>query len=295
VTDRLLARLARGEWTVTVEVVTPSPNDHAARARIMTLADAVRDENRIAALTLTDRTTALDADPIAFAPHLREHARSTPLVHLAGKARDARGLEDALARCAGLGIASVLLTGGDAVPHVPGGLDALEMLALARARVPDIVPLAVLALPRAVRGAVSWERALAKRAAGAEAFIAQVSWDLYEREILAEWQTRLTAPIIGAVMPLTRGRLDFLAAHHITGIEVPRPLRERVSAEGGDAARCRLALDLVLLRRLGYVGAHVSGVLMPALLREALDEAERLDTTLGADWRDVWREAVGIA
>jgi 5,10-methylenetetrahydrofolate reductase len=142
---------------------------------------------------------------------------------------------------------------------------------------------------------VSWERALAKRAAGAEAFIAQVSWDLYEREIVAEWQTRLTAPIIGAVMPLTRGRLDFLAAHHITGIEVPRPLRERVSAEGGDAARCRLALDLVLLRRLGYVGAHVSGVLMPALLREALDEAERLDTTLGADWRDVWREAVGIA
>jgi 5,10-methylenetetrahydrofolate reductase len=294
VTDRLLARLARREWTVTVEVVAPSPNDHAARARIMTLADAVCDENRIAALTLTDRTTALDADPIAFAPHLRGRARST-LVHLAGKARDARGLEDALARCAGLGIASVLLTGGDAVPHAPGGLDALEMLALARARVPDIVPLAVLALPRAVRGAVSWERALAKRAAGAEAFIAQVSWDLSEREIVAEWQTRLTAPIIGAVMPLTRGRLDFLASHHITGIEVPRPLRERVSAEGGDAARCRLALDLVLLRRLGYVGAHVSGVLTPALLRGVLDEAEHLDTTLGADWRDVWREAVGIA
>jgi 5,10-methylenetetrahydrofolate reductase len=292
VTDRLLARLARREWTVTVEVVTPSPNDHAARGRIMTLADAVRDDDRIAALTLTDRTTALDADPVTFALDLR--ARST-LVHLAGKARDARGLEDALARCAGLGIASVLLTGGDAVPHAPGGLDALEMLALARARVPDIVPLAVLALPRAVRGAVSWERALAKRTAGAEAFIAQVSWDLSEREIVAEWQTRLTAPIIGAVMPLTRGRLDFLASHHITGIDVPRPLRERVSAEGGDAARCRLALDLVLLRRLGYVGAHVSGVLTPALLRGVLDEAERLDTTLGADWRDVWRETVGIA
>jgi 5,10-methylenetetrahydrofolate reductase len=295
VTDRLLARLARREWTVTVEVVTPSPNDHAARARIMTLADAVRDDDRIAGLTLTDRTTALDADPIAFAPRLREPARSTPLVHLAGKARDARGLEDALARCAGLGIASVLLTGGDAVPNAPGGLDALEMLALARARVPDIVPLAVLALPRAVRGAVSWDRALAKRGAGAEAFIAQVSWYLSEREIVAEWQTRLAAPIIGAVMPLTRGRLDFLASHRITGIEVPRPLRERVSAEGADDARRRLALDLVLLRRLGYVGAHVSGVLTPALLRGVLDEAERLDTTPGADWRDVWREAVGIA
>jgi hypothetical protein len=68
-----------------------------------------------------------------------------------------------------------------------------------------------------------------------------------------------------------------------------------VSAEGAGDARRRLALDLVLLRRLGYVGAHVSGVLTPALLRGVLDEAERLDTTLGADWRDVWREAVGIA
>jgi 5,10-methylenetetrahydrofolate reductase len=294
-TDRLLARLARREWTVTVEVVTPSPNDEASRARIMTLADAARDEDRLAALTLTDRTTSLDADPIAFAPHLRERARSTPLVHLAGKARDARGVEDALDRCAGLRISSILLTGGDAVPNAPGGLDALEMLALARARVPGIVPLAVLALPRAVRGAVSWERALAKREAGAEAFIAQVSWDLSEREIVAEWQTRLTAPIIGAVMPVTRGRLDFLAAHRITGIEVPPPLRDRVSAEGAAAALRRLALDVVLLRRLGYVGAHVSGVLTPDLLRGVLDEAERLDTTLGADWRSVWREAVGIA
>ena len=83
---------------------------------------------------------------------------------------------------------------------------------------PEIVPLGVLTLPRSVRGAVSWERAHAKRDAGAEAFVAQVSWDLAEREIVAEWQTRLTAPVIGAVMPLTRGRVTFLAAHHITGI-----------------------------------------------------------------------------
>jgi len=34
-TDRLRARLARREWTVTVEVVTPSPHDAAARDRIL--------------------------------------------------------------------------------------------------------------------------------------------------------------------------------------------------------------------------------------------------------------------
>ena len=46
--------------------------------------------------------------------------------------------------------------------------------------------------------------------------------------------------------------------------------------------------------RLGYAGAHVSGILTPALLTAVLDEAERLHATLGDDWRRVWREAVGI-
>ena len=68
-----------------------------------------------------------------------------------------------------------------------------------------------------------------------------------------------------------------------------------MSAEGSEVAFRRVALDLLLLRRLGYVGAHVSGVLTPSLLRRVLDEAAWLDATLGDDWRDVWREAVGIA
>ena len=294
-TDLLRARLARRDWTITVEVVTPSPHDATSRARILGLADAVRDDDRVAALTLTDRTVSLDADPVAFVPSVLDRLPASPLVHLAGKARDARGFEEALDHCMASGIGSILLTGGDPVANLPAGLDALEMLRLARAGAPEIVPLAVLALPRHLRGAVSWERARAKRDAGAEAFIAQVSWDLAEREIVAEWQTRLTAPIIGAVMPLTRGRLAFLAAHRITGIEVPPSLRDRVSAEGADVAFRRVALDLLLLRRLGYVGAHVSGVLTPSLLRRVLGEAARLDATLGDDWRDVWREAVGIA
>jgi methylenetetrahydrofolate reductase (NADPH) len=168
------------------------------------------------------------------------------------------------------------------------------MLRLAGARVPGIARLAVVTLPRGVRGAVSWERAAAKRDAGADAFVAQVSWELSEREIIADWQTRLEAPILGAVMLLTRGRLTFLAAHRITGIVVPPALRDRVAAEGLQEAVHRLALDLVLLRRMGYAGAHVSGVLTPALLGGVLDEAQRLDRALGDDWREVWRKAMGI-
>jgi 5,10-methylenetetrahydrofolate reductase len=117
------------------------------------------------------------------------------------------------------------------------------------------------------------------------ALVAQVSWDLGERETIAGWQAQLGVPILGAVMPLTRGRLAFLAAHRITGIHVPPALRRRVEDETPEAARQRLALDLVVLRRLGYAGAHLSALLTPALVIAALDEADRLDAALGDDWR----------
>ena len=317
-TDQLRSRLAR-EWVITVEVVTPAPDDEPACARILALADAVRDDRRVAALTLTDRTVSPAADPVTLAPSVAEHAGAAPLVHLAGKGRDARQIEDALRRCAAAGVGSVLLTGGDverSEAREPAGearerageareragearepassIDAVQLIRLASASTPAITRLGVLMLPSAVRGAVSWERAAAKREAGADAFVAQVSWDLAERTIVAEWQARLGAPIIGAVLPLTQGRLRFLTENRIGGIVVPPALRARVAAENPEIARRRLALDLVLLRRLGYAGAHVSGILTPSLLASVLDEADRLQATLGDDWRDVWRTAVGI-
>jgi methylenetetrahydrofolate reductase (NADPH) len=125
----------------------------------------------------------------------------------------------------------------------------------------------------------------AKRDAGADAFVAQLSWDLSEREIVAEWQARLGAPILGSVLLLGRARLAFLAAHRITGIHVPPALRRRIADEPPGAARRRLALDLVALRRLGYAGAHLSGLLTPSLVTAILDDADTLHASLGDDWR----------
>ena len=297
--DLLRSRLDRKAWTVTVEVVTPAPDDEEARDRVLMLADALRDDDRVAALTLTDRTVAPDADPIALAPDVALRSGKAPLVHLAGKGRDRRAIEATLRRAGDAGITSLLLTGGDALPAAeragasPGARDivvspgARDLLTLAATVAPGILRLGVL------EGA--YDRAVAKRDAGAAGLIAQVSWDLGVRETAASWHTRLGVPIIGAVMLLTRGRLEFLARHRIGGIEVPPVLRHRAERELIDAAMHRLALDLVMLRRLGYAGAHVSGLLSPARVTALLDDAARLDASLGDDWREVWREAVGIA
>jgi methylenetetrahydrofolate reductase (NADPH) len=300
--DLLRSRLDRKAWTVTVEVVTPAPDDEEARDRVLMLADALRDDDRVAALTLTDRTVAPDADPIALAPDVALRSGKAPLVHLAGKGRDRRAIEATLRRAADAGITSLLLTSGDVEPPEragvsPGARDsneragvspgARDLLTLARTVAPGILRLGVLD--------DAYDRAVAKRDAGAAGLIAQVSWDLGARETTASWQKQLGVPIIGAVMLLTRGRLEFLARHRIGGIVMPPALRHRAERELLAAAMHRLALDLVMLRRLGYAGAHVSGLLSPARVTALLDDAARLDASLGDDWREVWREAVGIA
>ena len=298
-TDLLRARLARREWTVTVEVVTPSPTDHATRSRILRLADNVREDHRIAAISLTDRTTSPDEDPIALAPEVSARAAKASLVHLAGKTRDRADVEHTLRQAADAGVAAVLLTGGDALPDWPtrgrGNCDAIDMLHAAREVRPGLLPLAVLASSPGRPLEEGWGRAATKRDAGAAAFIAQVTWEPEERETVAAWQTRLGVPVLGAVMLLTRRTLEFVEDNEITGLVVPSALRARLDRERPDIALLRLALDLVLLRRLGYAGVHISGLLTPALVAGVLDEAERLHATLGDDWRKVWRDAVGIA
>ena len=271
------------------------------------LADALRGDDRVAALTLTDRTVAADADPIALAPDVALRSGKAPLVHLAGKGRDRRAIEATLRRAGDAGITSLLLTGGDVEPLEragvsPGARDSNDRAGVspgARDIVArDLITLASTVVPGILRLGVlddAYDRAAAKRDAGAAGLIAQVSWDLGVRETAASWQTRLGVPISGAVMLLTRGRLEFLAQHRIGGIVVPPALRHRVEREPIDAAMHRLALDLVMLRRLGYAGAHVSGLLSPARVTALLDDAARLDASLGDDWREVWREAVGIA
>ncbi len=301
--DLLGARLARREWTVTVEVIAPPPADEAARVRILTLAEALHTDARVAALTLTDRTASAEGDPIALAPEVAARSGKAPLVHLAGKGRDAAGVARALRRAAEAGVASVLLTGGDLLEsRAPGltparssvdtsgvarsavdasgaarsgpPLPAIAMINIARAVAPHIARLAVLPALRG-RGVDDLDAGRAKRDAGASAFVAQVTWDPEEREIVAGWQADV-GPVLGAVMLLTRSRLEFLAAHRITGIRVPAALRRRAAEDAPEAARERLALDLVELRRLGYAGAHLSGLLTPTLIISVLDEADRL-------------------
>ena len=302
IADLLRERLARREWTVTVEVVTPPRGDDHARARILALAASLRDDDRVAALTLTDRTTTDDTDDVVgLGAVVAAASGAMPLVHIAGKRRGRDDLLTLLARLRGAGLTSVLLTGGD-TGDTARDYDAVAMLRDGAVSVPDFLLLGVVE-PRPgpldeTRARVAAKRDAAVRPGAAApllTLVAQVTWDVALREDVAGWQRDLGVPMLGAVMWLTRKRLEFLAAHAIGGIVVPPSLRRRLNGESPEAAQHRLALDLVALRRLGYAGAHISGLLTPARITAVLDEAGRLDATLGHDWREVWREAVGIA
>jgi methylenetetrahydrofolate reductase (NADPH) len=267
----------------------------------------------VAALTLTDRTTGAPTEDVVHLGALVAAASlAVPLVHVAGKGRTPKDLDTLLRRLREAGLTSVLLTGGDVpaenvrpdagpsdAPELAGApaasYDAVSMLADAARIGPEFLLCGVLEpLPgRALQE--SYDRAVAKRMVAVRAgagwppltLIAQVSWDLALRETIAGWQARLDVPVLGAVMWLTRQRLQFLREHRIGGIVVPPALRGRLHGESPEDAQRRLALDLVGLRRLGYAGAHISGLLTPSRIAAVLDEADRLDASLGDDWRVV--------
>jgi methylenetetrahydrofolate reductase (NADPH) len=309
-TDLLRERLARRQWAVTVEVVTPAVGDERARARILALAAALRDDDRVAALTLTDRTTgAPTEDVVPLAALVAAASLAVPLVHVAGKGRTPEDLDTLLRRLREAALTSVLVTGGDVrsedvrpdagssdAPGVPAApYDAVSMLGDAARIVPGFLLCGVLE-PRPGRPLQeSYDRAARKRTVAVRpgaawpplTLIAQVSWDLAARETIAGWQASLDVPLLGAVMWLTRQRLLFLREHRIGGIVVPPALRGRLNGESPEDAQRRLALDLVALRRLGYAGAHISGLLTPSRITTVLDEADRLDASLGDDWRVV--------
>jgi methylenetetrahydrofolate reductase (NADPH) len=291
--NRLRARLHERTWAITVEVVTPALGDAATIARILELARVAAHDERLAALTLTDRTTSAETtDPVDLARAIADASGAMPLVHIAGKGRTLDGVTAMLARLRDAGINSVLLTGGDPLPGVRERCGAITMIASAARVLADplivgvVAPSAGRPLDEAYADASEKQAAsIVPDSAGALAFIAQVTWDAAQRAAIAGWQARLRVPILGAVMLLTRGRLQFLAANRIAGIRVPPGLRRRAEQEDLDGARERLALDVLALERLGYAGVHVTGLLTPARVVALLDDVERLDATLGEDWQ----------
>src|SRR5207245_9153662 len=122
--------LAGRSFVLTVELATPRTSEpfEQAIAPLLVLAREVRDDPRIDAIALTDRSRSdQDHDPILTGHRVAEEAGKMPIVHWAGKDRILRHLEADLQRAEALGLDTVLLATGERVRRPPGGRPVREL------------------------------------------------------------------------------------------------------------------------------------------------------------------------
>src|SRR5256886_14776929 len=305
--------LAARRFVLTVEIATPrtrEPFEQAIRP-LLVLAREVRDDPRIDAVALTDRSRSdLDHDPILTGHRVAEESGKMPIVHWAGKDRILRHLDADLERAEALGLDTFLLVTGDKVRQSAGRpvryLDSVNALATARQRSQELL-LAAAVSPFKYREEElvnQYLKAGKKIRAGADFLMTQIGWDLrkYEetRRVLNE--RGYHAPLMAELLLLTparsrRIRRVGLAGVTITGDLAQRLEEEAASRDGGRGfAFRRLALQTASVRDLGYAGAQVSGLdTYPDIVR-LLDEVERAtrECPTPEARRQAWRELLTL-
>jgi methylenetetrahydrofolate reductase (NADPH) len=303
--DELRRRLSRRELTVIVECVTPPASAPLPQSLppLLDLAARVKGSEKVHALTLTDRVQCdVDHDPVAVAPRVAEASGRMPVVHLAGKGRDRRSLQTALARMEASRLESVLLTTGDPLSHPSAPpLDAVEMIGLARAGNPALHIAAVVSPFHYVDDQLRREygRMAEKERAGTDVFIAQLGWDMVKVAEVAAWRRdhALRAPVLLSVALLTAARARWFASVRLPGVVLTHELHAAVAAEerapdgGRAAAYRRLALQIVGAERLGYAGVLLVGIQDERKIGRVLADVDRLRGQLRTEdawWRAWW-------
>jgi len=279
-------------FVLTIEVTTPratEPFEQAIRP-VLILAREIRDDPRIDAIALTDRSRSDDDhDPILVGHRIAEESGKMPIVHWAGKDRSLQNLEADLRRAEALGLDTFLLVTGDKVRHPPSNrpvryLDSVNALCVARQRSPKLL-LAAAVSPFKYREeelVTQYLKAIKKLRAGADVLMTQIGWDPRK---FAEVRGFLDArghpvPLIAELLLLTPARGRRLLRVGLPGVTITSDLAQRLEDEaalpdGGRASAFRrLALQIVSVRDLGYAGAQVSGVATHPSVARLLDEVE---------------------
>ncbi|HEX9531747.1 MAG TPA: methylenetetrahydrofolate reductase C-terminal domain-containing protein [bacterium] len=284
--------LASQRFVLTVEVATPSatePFDRAIRS-VLALAREIRDDPRIDALALTDRSRSdHDHDPLLTGHRVAQESGKMPIVHWAGKDRTLRDWEADLQRTEKLGLDTFLLVTGDKVrqprPDRPVRyLDSVNALDVARQRSAEFL----------LGGAVSpfkyreeelvnqYLKAAKKLRAGANFLMTQIGWDVRKFQEL-RWfldQRGYRAALIAECLFLTPARSQRIRMLGLPGVTITDDLAQRLqetaaSPDGGQAAAFRrLALQIAGARDLGYAGAQISGLETYASIVRLLDDVE---------------------
>ncbi len=280
--SRLGARIAAGEFAVSVELTAPTGVDlSATRQQVLDLGAAGIDIVNIAD---GPRASARMAN-VAVCARLLADTGVEPILHVCARDRNFLGLVAHLLGAHALGLRDLVIITGD--PPKMGDypfatpvydVDSIGLLAIARGLNAGVDPAGkpveatrfVLATG-AEPGAHDYERELRrleeKKAAGAELVMTQPVYDPRTLERFLDDTAGLGLPIMVGILPLASARNAEFLHHEVPGMAIPAEIRARMARVGaGPAAR---AEGVQIAREaLGAVQSRVAGAyVMPPFNR----------------------------
>jgi len=269
---RLLHRLQRGHFVVTVEIDPPRSADvRKTLERVRRFAD------RVDAVNVADCPMAnVRMSPITLAHLLQRDAGVEAIFHLTCRDRNSIGLQAELLGAAGLGVRNILaLRGDDPVrgDH-PGATGVFELDTTGLIRTAATLnqgrtlggtqletgtdfAIGCACNPTAKDLEAEASRLEEKMAAGAHFVQTQ---PIYDAGLLEKWLTkiegRIRIPILYGILPLKNYEFALHLNQNVPGIVVPDWVVERMRT-GGDGEGLRLAGELVAQIAPMVAGIHI--------------------------------------
>jgi homocysteine S-methyltransferase len=275
--SRLGARLAAGEFAVSVELTSPSGTQpHSVLARVEELCAGGVDVINIAD---GPRATARMSN-LAFCALAAAQTGVEPILHVCARDRNFLGLVSHLLGAHALGLRDLVIITGD--PPKMGDypfatpvydVDSVGLLEIAAGLNAGIDPagketeghtsflLAAGAEPGAVDRGRELRRVEAKRAAGAELIMTQPVYDPEQLMSFLDQVAPFGLPVMVGLLPLASHRNAEFLHNEVPGMQIPRVYRDRMAAvKSGPEARAegiRIAQEALAAVADRVAGAYI--------------------------------------
>ena len=302
--------IAKGDsFVITLELVPGEQSRGRSVDTVMNIAESALADGRVSAVSITDNPgghPSLSPDVLG-----REIIRKgmDVIVHFTCRDQNRVGLESRALQLGHMGIRNILALTGDFSGEGFAGkgapvfdLDSVSLLVMLKMlgegtlalddRENFFVGCAVSPFKQTEEEVFCQYAKMKKKVMASASFIiTQLGYDVRKfHELLCiqrEWN--IQPPTLGSVYVLTPGAAKIMAAGRVPGVVVTPELLKRVQAEwqdrkaGHSAAVERSARLAVVLKGLGYKGAHFGGINRSfETLAQILDRMERIEQR----WRD---------
>lgn len=281
-------------------------------AKIEPLLKAVHDQSTIAGCAVSDRVHSdRDPDPVAAGALLAVRSGKQPLVHWSGKGRDMLDLQRSVARMADMDLENMLVLTGDKLKEaIPGDrqryLESVPAVDIVKRINPKIL-VAVALNPFKYREEDCMAQYLKlgkKVGAGADYIVTQIGFDHAKYEEAREWvaQRNYHVPMVANLMPMLARTGRYMRKHQLAGVTITDSFlalleeEEKLPDQGAGRAMRRLALQILGVRFLGYVGIQLTAIHTSKQLVHLQNQVTELADFCkdAVTWRQAWQECMSF-